>query len=139
MNRKYYEAALLRMRSDAMSAYGEAEAILNGEAALDEGVDKTEALVSAVHKLLINENGSAVLENYFGQAVAAEETHKSLLLPKAKRFSILVDKLDVLISQTLPLVEKKTELTPERSANLRSSNKKQKIIDAAKKKQKAKK
>ncbi len=139
MNRKFYEAALLRIRSKAVAAYGEVEAILKNPESVGSEQDAVDLISEKMHELLINENAAAALENYFGQVVASATTNSSLLLPEAQRFSILLEKLDVLISQTLPLVEKTTELTPERSANLRSANRKQKIVDDAKKKQRARK
>tara|TARA_B100000131_G_C18123725_1_gene613889 strand:- start:4986 stop:5438 length:453 start_codon:yes stop_codon:yes gene_type:complete len=135
MNRKFYEAALLRMRSQAMEAYGRAESILDGSAKLEPDANTVDELVNSIQDLFTNENSAVVLENYFGKSVTTSDANKSLLLPEAQRFSILVEKLDVLISQTLPLVEKTAQLTEERSATLRSANKTQKIVEAAKKKQ----
>lgn len=132
MNKKLYDATLLRLRSDALMSFARIEEVLKNPNSTGLEQDALiEELVCHTERLMLKENAAANLENYFGKAV-----QEALNLPsETRQFYLIKESLDAIIQQTRPLVEKNVVITPEMSATMQKSIKTQEMVAAARKEQ----
>ena len=130
MNLKLYNALQLRMRADALVALSKLEELLKDPNAVQDNDELMSELISNAERLLTRENSINNLDTYLKKM--SEEAGS--LPSEYKRFALTQQKLDVLARNTRGPA-RDAVLEPDRSATMRSSIEKQKIIDESREQQ----